>query len=135
MRLFQTKDYQRIAMMDSQCFRPDHPVTDWEDCIWWVGVHKGSDVCYCAIKPYADDWYLSRVGVMKPWRGKGFQAKMLEKRIKAAQEGGASGIITDTMTWNIWSANNLIKKGFILFSPEYPWKGNHDDVLYWRKEL
>lgn len=131
MKLYQTTDYQRVARMDSICFDGDYPVTDWDQCTWWIGIEKGTDACYCAIKEINGFFYLNRAGVMPDFRGRGYQRKMLDKRLKFA---GDRVVITDTVASNTASNNNLIRAGFLMFHPQTPWKTEHPACIYWRRE-
>lgn len=135
MKLYETTDYQRIAALDSQCFRPCYPVVDWEDCTWWIGVEKGVDVCFCAVKPYEEMAYLTRAGVMPNYRGKGFQFRMVKKRLEWIKKEGIPLAVTDVVYWNTASHNNLIKAGFKTFTPKDPWNGDSWACVYWMKEI
>lgn len=75
--------------------------------------------------------YLKRAGVLPAHRGMGLQRRLLKVRERKARSLGWASVITDT-TDNVPSANNLIKAGYRLFSPE-PWAMEHS--CYWRKDL
>ena len=117
--------------MDSVCFEDDYPVTDWDQCRWWIGIEDGKDACYCGIKDMGGFWYLNRAGVMPAFRGRKMQQKMLQKRLRAA---GTQPVITDTVASNTASNNNLIRAGFLMFNPQAPWKTDHPACIYWLKE-
>lgn len=135
MKLFQTEQYQRIAAMDATLFRDDHPIEDWADNVWWIGIEGGKDVAYCGIKRLDEDIaYLSRAGVLASHQGKGLQKKMIRKRLDWAKAAGCRWVITDTVHDNPASVNSLISLGFRQFIPQYQWKDGAL-TLYWRKEL
>ena len=136
MRLYQTTDYQRIARMDSELFPDDYPVVDWDSAVWFIGISNGQDVCYCGIKLYEEMAYLNRAGVMPVARGKGYQKKMINKRVTFAKEQGIPCVVTDTVASNIPSNNNLIKTGFKMYDPGlYGWKEYGPSLVYWRLNI
>lgn len=115
--------------MDAICFPTDDPITDWYESDWYIVYESGEAIAYGSKKELAGDiTYLNRVGVLPHHRGKGIQKKLLDRRIKEAQ---GKQIITYTVMNNPASSNNLIRKGFLLFTPENRWVG--DEVLYWIK--
>jgi len=135
MRLYETTEYQRIALMDSQLFCDDYPVTDWADCKWFIGIENGVDVCYCGIKIFEDVAYLSRAGVMPTAQGKGYQSRMIKKRLEYARKLGITRVVTDTVASNTASNNNLIKTGFRMYQPGLNgWKNPAPALIYWEKE-
>jgi ribosomal protein S18 acetylase RimI-like enzyme len=135
MKLYKTTDYQRLALMDSQLFPDDYPVVDWNQCVWFIGIENGVDVCYCGIKMYDNVAYLSRAGVMPGSQGRGFQRKMIKKRLEYARKNDVDRIVTDTVVSNIASNNNLMKMGFRMYNPgDAGWKNPHDSLIYWELE-
>ena len=120
--------------MDSQLFHDDYPVTDWNQCIWFIGIENGVDVCYCGVKMYEDAAYLSRAGVMPMVQGRGYQSKMIKKRIEYARKLGITRVVTDSVVSNTPSNNNLIKAGFKMFNPGLNgWKNVHPSLIYWER--
>ena len=134
MKLYETKAYQRIALMDSQLFHHDYPVVDWNECIWFIGIENGVDVCYCGVKMYDNVAYLSRAGVMPLARGKGYQKKMIDRRLDYVKKQGVTRVVTDTIAGNTASNNNLIRSGFKMYDPgANGWKTPHSSLIYWEK--
>jgi len=120
---------QQIAKIDATVCPTTIPIDDWAECDWYVAYIDGEIAGFSCKKELGEVTYLKRSGVLPKYRGRGIQKKMIERRIKDAE---SSYVITYTMPWNIISSNNLIKKGFMLYSPETEWAG--DDVLYFKYE-
>lgn len=100
---------------------------------WWVSVSdSGQIVAYCGCIYSQGICIMNRAWVHKSYRGNGMQRKMILKRISAAKEQ-CHTVITYTTADNIVSANNLIRCGFKLYTPEYAYGGN--DMLYWVRLL
>jgi hypothetical protein len=62
----------------------------------------------------------------------GLQRRFVRVREQKARRIGMRGIITDTSD-NPSSANNLIRCGYRIFTPENPWGFRH--TIYWTKDL
>ena len=77
--------------------------------------------------------YFTLAGVVKNCRGKGYQKKLINARIRWAKRQKATHAITYTSTDNVGSFESLQTCGFRLYAPECKWVG--DDVLYWIKKL
>lgn len=112
---------------------PDDTMPD--NAIYWLVWTECYDpVGYCALTIVdAEIVFMSLCGLFPEARGHGLQKRMLTVREKWARRKGYKIVITYTLRSNPHSYENLIKKGYMLFEPEYPWvKG---DVYYFRKEL
>lgn len=103
--------------------------------IWLATDSTGEAVGFASIRPTTDHpeaAFLSRAGVLSGHRRKG-----LHKRLLKVRESYALGVPeyeylwTYTKLWNIGSSNNLIRAGFLLFTPWWAEEGN----LYLKKEL
>ena len=133
LRLIQTTDYQKIAALDAKCLPYDHPIERWVESVWWLGYVGGKPVCYCGVKKiYGDTGYFNRAGVIPSARGRGYQKKMIQKRVKYCKDEGCKRIITYVAVDNIISAHNLISCGFNLYIPEQEYA---DNALYFMKNL
>lgn len=77
--------------------------------------------------------YFTLSGIVKKCRGRGYQKKLIQARIRWARRQRVTHAITYTATDNIGSFSNLQNCGFKLYIPENKWVG--DDVLYWIKKL
>ena len=120
--------------MDSEVLFGDYPVIDWRDCVWFIGIEDGKDVCYCGVRLWENVAYLSRAGVMPDFRGKGYQLRMIQKRLEYIKKQGITRVVTDTIASNTASNNNLIKAGFKMYDPgDNGWKNDHPSLIYWEK--
>lgn len=102
---------------------------------WWLAYHGDDPVAFAGLvksQQSADAGYLIRAGVLEDHRGHGLQCRLLRAREIRARKNGWSRLVTDT-TDNLHSANSLIRAGFRLFQPKYPWAFNNS--LYWTKDL
>lgn len=128
-------DKPLIEYLDSRLFHDDERVDYIEESAWWVGWKGEVPVAYAGARylPTANAVFLSRAGVLAEARGEGLQRKMIRLRLRWARQQGANRAITYTHPANIVSSNNLIKCGFLLYNPEWPWAG--EEFLYWYKEL
>ena len=134
LRILRSKDYQLIAHLDFYGFRFDEPITDWYENTWWVAWNGDTAVGYAGIKKIADGLaMLTRAGVVKSFRGRGLQKKLIKTRLKWAKANNIQTVITDTVPTNSPSNNSLISCGFKLYVPEYQWK--EEGALYWIREL
>lgn len=125
---------QDLKYLQLACLPHDEPIFP-ERGWWWLGYSFGTPVAFCIMersKTWSDTVYLSRAGVLRPWRGKGLQKKMLTIREKFARKCGYKWAITDT-TENPPSANSLARRGYQMYEPAKPWAYN--TTLYWRKKL
>ncbi len=127
-------DKPLIEYLDSRLFTDEERVEDIEQSAWWVGFNEADvPVAYGGVKVVYGDLttaFLSRAGVLPEARGQGLQRKLLKLRIRWARAQGCKQIITYTHKDNTVSANNLIKSGFLLYTPDWAWVGR-DDFLYW----
>lgn len=123
--------------LHDECFgdsAPNLTAFDIERGHWWLAFEREL-AGFCGLTPtYADPHlgYLKRAGVLKAHRGMGLQRRFVRVREQKARRIGMRGIITDTSD-NPSSANNLIRCGYRIFSPENPWGFRH--TIYWTKDL
>lgn len=126
-----------ISKLDKKCFPHDDPcVIGNEDNVWWVAYDGDTPVGFAGIKKYVNTGYVffNRVGVLKPYRGEGLHKLFIKKRLEYCKKlDWCEKVLTYTANWNISSANNLIKNGFLLYIPQYKYANN--DSLYFMKEI
>lgn len=99
---------------------------------WWVVVDKNKIIAYCGCLYSEGVCIFVRAWVYKKYRGRGLQRRMITVRLNAARKQCYTAI-TYTLANNIVSANNLIKKKFLLYEPAYKYSGK--DVLYFKVDL
>lgn len=128
---------ETILRMDEICFPADWRVRV-ENSYWWLEEEDGIPVSYAALRPCQSKSnrgiaFLSRVGVIKNWRGQGRQKKLIRCRIKYAKRLNFKELVTYTTSENLASANSLISCGFRLYVPHTRWGGQ--GALYFRKKI
>lgn len=112
----------------------DDPLTT-DQGWWWIAYHLDQPVGFCGLRrsaQWADTGYLCRAGVLKQFRGKGLQKRLIRVRERHAKRLKLNWLITDTYN-NPQSANSIISCGFKMFTPSKPWGA--DETCYWRKKL
>lgn len=123
-----------IDRMHKECF-PENDRLPTLTGYWWIVYHEGEPVGFAAMQP-SSNWektgYLYRSGVLPDHRGKGLQKRLIKTREKKARELGWHTMVSDT-TGTVYSANNLIKAGYLLFDPPHPW--GFKNTNYWYKRL
>ena len=100
---------------------------------WWVMVDNDQIVAYCGCLYSERICIFVRAWVYEPYRGQGYQRKMIAARIRAAKADKCYSVVTYTVTDNPVSANNLIKRGFKIYEPQYKWVGKN--VIYFIKNI
>lgn len=103
--------------------------SDW----WLIWDQDDNPVGYCGVVLYDRFAFHKRCGVIRQARGHGLQRKMLRLRENYARKNGCTTIATYVSIQNTYSANNLIKAGYIIYNPEWRWAG--DEFLYVIKTL
>ena len=113
------------------CEKPALP-----DNFWWLAWDAQKEpVAFASMRlseVKANAGFLSRCGVLPEHRGHGLQRRLLRAREAKARRLGWKWIHTDT-TENPATSNSLIRCGYTLFEPKYPW--GFKNSLYWRKRL
>lgn len=125
---------QAITAMDRECFPADAKLVP-SDGQWWVAFNGKEEAGFAGISLAVSQYnsgYLCRAGVLPRFRGHGLQARLIRLRLKYAKSQGWSRVITDTHA-NPVSSNNLIRCGFRLYTPTYPW--SFANALYWTKNV
>lgn len=123
-----------VVKLHKLCFPVDkvlEPISGY----WWIVLYQGEIVGFCAMrqsKRWSDCGYLWRAAVHPDHRGRGLQKRMIKAREKKAREIGWEHMISDT-NQNPQSANNLIKSGYKMYDPTWPY--GIDSTCYWTKKL
>jgi GNAT superfamily N-acetyltransferase len=132
---------ETLRDLHDECFGDSAPNlnhSDIERGHWWLAfaIDERREIAgFCGLTPtYADPslGYLKRAAVTKAHRGQGLQRRFVRVREAKARKLGMRGIITDTSD-NPSSANNLIRCGYRIFTPQEPWGFRH--TIYWTKDL
>ena len=123
-----------LESMHAACF-PEDQMPDFKRGWWWIGFERGEPAAFCGLRE-VESWdrtgYLKRAGVLRAYRGRGYQQRLIRVRLQKARALGYERVITDT-TDNPTSANNLMECGFRLYAPHQPWGFRR--TLYWIRTL
>ena len=123
-----------IEAMHTLCF-PADVHEDYSVGTWWLAFDGHEPVAFAGMKPVesAPGWvYFSRVGVLPGYRGRGLQARFMRAIEREARRTFRSAVISTTYS-NPPSANNFIRQGYRMYTPETPW--GCDGTCYWIKTL
>lgn len=131
---------ETLRWLHTACFGTSAPQVDPDMDHWWIAYQGQEPAAFAGMSQtvaHKDVGYLKRSGVLHEHRGQGLQLRLIRAREALARKLGWTVMVTDT-TNNPASANTIIKAGYRLYSPEYPWAftcsmGDHS--LYWKKTL
>ena len=122
--------YRRLQVLDSRLFAG--AANEFKDNReWWVIEDAGQIIAYCGSLYSEGVCIFVRAWVYKPYRGKGLQSKMIKTRLKAAKR--CFKAITYVYYDNVHSINNLIKNGFLTYTPQYGYAGK--EFIYFYKDI
>jgi GNAT superfamily N-acetyltransferase len=127
---------QVIVDLQSQLFPADNPV-DSTSGVWWLAFHKPfmDPVGFANMRESRNDpgvGYLSRAGVLRAHQGRGIQRRLLRARVGHAKRSGWHSVVTTTYD-NVPSMRNIIKEGFLPYTPAKHWMAA--GTVYWMKRL
>ena len=128
-----SKDLDTLIWLHRHCF-PSDPMPDWSNGSWWITREEGKPIAFIGLEPvktWLEALYLSRVGVVTTFRGKGLQ-KALMRKVEIAAKGLYKYMISSTYN-NPASANNFIRRGYLTYLPQVEWGAA--GTIYWIKEL
>lgn len=80
--------------------------------------------------PYA---FLSWCGVLKEARGNRLQKRLIQARVRHGRRRSMNRFVTYTSPDNVASANNLIRCGFMRYTPETPY--GVENASYWIRKF
>lgn len=130
-----TKYYKlSLNILDNEIFNVyGDKICNKEKSWWWIAFYGKRQIGFAGLEKIKNEGFLIRSGVSKYFRGLGLQKRLIRTRIKKCKNLGIRKIITYTSYENIISANNLIKCGFKLYSPEK--KYGLKNSLYFKMEI
>ena len=128
---------QALDSLIAECFSP----TEWKTNrlpkartgYWWVAFDGRTPAGFACLRPsirWQDTGYLSVSGVLKAYRGKNLQRRLIRARVAYARHLGWHTVITDTMHDNPASMRSLIACGFKPYTPHVKW-GDSEHAVYW----
>ena len=126
-----------LAELHTLTFFDTAPVYDFSAGWWWLAYANNDikeEVGFCGLTKgrTINTGYLCRSGVLPKHRGYGLQRRMIRVRERFSKKLGFTRLVTDTLD-NIQSSNNLIKSGYLMYTPEIPW--GLAEAAYWQKDL
>jgi len=133
-KLTDTAATKAIVRLHKQ-FSPDDDVLEPTEGYWWVVKYQTDVVGFAAMRRstrWSDTGYLWRAAVAPLHRGRGIQKRLILVRERMARRLGWAYMISDT-NQNTQSANNLIKAGYRMYDPKWPYA--FETTCYWRKYL
>ncbi len=126
--------FERASALNKLIFGSEyHEGPESGNVIWLATDDNGEAVGFASVRPTVDRpeaAFLSRAGVLSGHRRKGLHKRLLKVR-ETYCEGRFTYIWTYTALWNLGSANNIIRAGYLLFDPWWALPDN----LYFKKEL
>jgi GNAT superfamily N-acetyltransferase len=134
-RVLKSMDEELILRLQLAILPTDEPLAFLAGP-WWVAWVGSEPVGFACLKMYdtaRDTGYLARAGVLKAYRGRQIQRKLIQVREKYARARLLKVLVTDTSRANLASSNSLIACGYRLYTPAVPWA--FKDGNYWRKTL
>ncbi len=124
---------ETVLALHTIIFGESAPQIDPSIGFWWIVTLAGEAVGFAGIRTAqstSDAAYLERSGVTVGHRGHGLQRRLIRVREARARREGWQRIVTDTY-YNVPSANNLIRSGYVMFNPPIWW--NREGACYWTK--
>lgn len=122
--------YERLQVLDRKVFvDANNEFKDNRE--WWVIEDKGQIIAYCGSLYNQGVCIFVRAWVFREYRGKGLQSRMIKTRLKAAK--GCYRVITYVHYEGTHSMNNLIKNGFLTYTPQYKYAGK--GFVYFCKDI
>ena len=125
-----TNDFEAVARMHQICFPFDELDIDG---VCWIAKDGDRPIGFAVARILPTDglFYFVRAGIIPSYRGRQLHRKLISVRIAHAKRNKLTPI-TYTLIDSTASANNLIKRGFKSYRPEYQWAGAN--VNYWIKD-
>lgn len=130
-RIKQSKNYDLIKKINKDIMPQDELVCD-EHTTAWICYVDGEIAGFCTLRSLSHGIvYFDRGGVYPKYQGKGIHSRLVSVRERFSKASGASKMITYTLKDNYASMFTLVRAGFKLYKPEYPWVGT--EVCYFIK--
>src|SRR4051812_7802323 len=134
MLIEQLDDIDEARELHDLAFPSDKWVGD--NHTFWVARDGRGLTGFCSAIHYPDKntVFLSRCAVVERAQGKNLQRELIKARVRWAERGCASAVITYTKLQNYASMVNLLDCGFRFYKPETKWAGTQR-VHYFKKLL
>jgi len=128
----------KLEELDLEIFYDDNSFKAKRECYWWIAYMDDVEVGFAGMKslrPLENGVFFCRAGVLLRYRKGGIHKKLILARERYAKTLEFKTAITYVMSANIASLNNLIKRGWLVYSPEFAWAGRDDGPLYFYKQM
>jgi len=126
--------FERAVALNKLIFGSEfHEGPESGNVMWLATDATGEAVGFASVRPTIDHpeaAFLSRAGVLSGHRRRGLHTRLLKVR-ETYCEGRFDYIWTYTASWNLASANSIIRAGYLLFDPWWSIENN----FYFKKEL
>lgn len=132
--LRKTSDIDTVKDLHKICFPEDEWYSHKGNTYWLLKNKNKRPIGFCVATDIGDGIiFLSRAGIIPEYQGRGLQRRMINTRIRYAQNNGYNSVITYVSIENVASAKNLLKCGFELYRPDWDYAGHWFN--YFRLEL
>lgn len=113
-----------IRRLHWQCFGDEFPDITDRTAMW--AVKNERPVGFAIARKLRDEptVFLERAGVLATARGHNLQVRLIHARVNWARKLKQSKVITYTDKSNYPSITNLIRAGFVFYSPAWKWAGD-----------
>ena len=108
--LTKTVALKEVSLLDKNCFPHDNPEPKIGD--WWILWDDDVAVGFIGGKFQNNYYRLTRIGIIKEYRGRGLAHRLLRVLIRYSKHRNHKGIRTYTSYDNTSSINTLIHHGF-----------------------
>jgi GNAT superfamily N-acetyltransferase len=128
-------EHEALTELHAITFENHAKQAKYDEGYWWLAHWSDAPVAFLGAKQSIlndTTGYFYRVGVHPKHRGHWLQLRLMWAMEKKARKIGWTRIVTDTRD-NPHSANNIIRAGYKMFTPDKPW--GHSDAQYWTKDL
>lgn len=125
---------ETLQELHDASFGESAPLPEWggEHRHWWL-VYDGDKAVAFAGLWTKRTAFLSRVGVLPLYRGRSLQRRLIRVRVNLARKMKYKYAISYTIN-NAPSASNLIREGFLPYTPRSNWS-SAKCTTYWWKDL
>lgn len=128
---------ERVREISRQVLWTEDGESVWtENSAYWAAFDGDKIVGYGGYtlsRYWADCVYFNDAGVLREYRGKGLQKRLIRARLRAAKKAGFWAAYTYTAPSNPASSQNLIRCGFRPYWPKNPYAG--EGWCYWWRKL
>lgn len=127
-------DLAEVAAIQASLFDDNMP--DVDQGYWWLVTCDGAPAAFAGLeqsKYFHKTGFLCSAGVLWEHRGQGIQKRLIRIRVAKARRLGWEWVVSNTNPKNHASSNSLIRCGFKLFKPWWPWA--YRGSLYWGRRL